>query len=114
MRGILLGLALLCLAQAARADVFRPAYLELREVDGETYDVLWRIPAQAENVRLGIAVRLPADSRALGERRGTYHAGAYTERWRVRRAGGLVGQTIHIDGLAGLSADVIARVERPD
>ncbi len=113
-RSVAIAFALLCLAPHALADVFRPGYLELREVDAETYDVLWRVPAQAENVRLGIAVRLPSDSETLGEPRGAYHAGAWTERWRTRRPAGLVGQKIHIDGLAGLSADVIARVERLD
>jgi hydrogenase/urease accessory protein HupE len=114
IRALSLCLALSCLAPAARADVFRPAYLELREVDAQTYDVLWRVPAQAENVRLGIAVRLPDGCETLGEPRGAYHAGAWTERWRARRPGGLVGQTIRIDGLAGLANDVIARVERAD
>ena len=113
-RGLALALLLALLAASAHADVFRPAYLELREVDRDTYDVLWRVPAQDESLRLGIHVRFPPGVETLGEPRGAYFSGAYTERWRVRRAGGLVGQTIRIDGLSGSIADVLARVERAD
>ncbi len=116
MTGGRLALALLLalLGATAHADVFRPAYLELREVDRDTYDVLWRVPAQDESLRLGIHVRFPPDVETLSEPRGAYFSGAYTERWRVRRASGLVGQTIRIDGLSGSIADVLARVERAD
>ena len=40
--------------------------------------------------------------------------GAYVERWQVSRAGGLAGQTVAIDGIAGGVTDVIVRVERQD
>jgi hypothetical protein len=29
----------------AEADEFRPAYLQLRQLDATTYDVLWKVPA---------------------------------------------------------------------
>ena len=117
MRRILLCVIALCLAlgvAAARADEFRPAYLELRQLDAETYDVFWKVPAQGENLRLGLYVTFPAGSVKLTEPRGAFHAGAYSERWRVRRAGGLIGQTLRIDGLASGVTDVLVRVERAD
>ena len=49
---------MLCLRAFAHADVFRPAYLELREADRsrrrQRYDVLWKVPAQGD-ARLGRA-----------------------------------------------------------
>ena len=42
------------------AHEVRPAYLELRQTGPETYDVLWKVPGQGENLRLGIYVELPA------------------------------------------------------
>jgi hydrogenase/urease accessory protein HupE len=39
---------------------------------------------------------------------------AHIERRRIRQPGGLEGQTIAIDGLAGSGAEVLARIERAD
>ena len=117
MRRLLWGIIGLCFFLcpfAATADDFRPGYLELRQQDTETYDVFWKVPAQGENLRLGIYVVFPKDSINLSEPRGTFHAGAYSERWRLKRPGGLVGQTIRIDGLPSSITDVLVRVERAD
>lgn len=117
MRRILRSLAALCLllaSLAAGADDLRPGYLELRQVDAETYDVFWKVPARGEDLRLGLYLVLPEDSIKLSEPRGAFHAGAYSERWRVKRPGGLLGQTVRIDGLSSMVTDVLVRVERSD
>jgi hydrogenase/urease accessory protein HupE len=116
-RRILPGVVALCLllgAFAARADEFRPGYLELRQLDAETYDVFWKVPARGEDMRFGLYVRLPQDSVKLTEPRGAFYAGAYSERWRVQRPGGLIGQALRIDGLSSSVTDVLVRVERSD
>ena len=59
-------------------------------------------------------VRLPAGTQSLTEPQGMYVGGAYVERWRISRDGGLVGQEIRIDGLISGVSDVIVRVERMD
>lgn len=117
MHHIFRSLAALCLLLAslgAGADDLRPGYLELRQVDAETYDVFWKVPARGEDLRLGLYVVLPEDSIKLSEPRGAFHAGTYSERWRVKRPGGLVGQTVRIDGLSSMVTDVLVRVERSD
>ena len=38
-------LALPWLALPVQADVFKPAYLQLRQIDAERYEVLWKVPA---------------------------------------------------------------------
>src|SRR5689334_3333531 len=40
------------------AHEVRPAYLELRQTGPETYDVLWKVPGQGENLRFGLHVEL--------------------------------------------------------
>ena len=112
LRPAILALALLG-ALPAVADVFRPAYLELREAGPDRYDVFWKVPAAGE-LRLAVAVRFPNDVREIGRAPGQFIGGAYVERWQVERAGGLVGQTIAIEGAATGVSDVIARVERAD
>ena len=103
-----------CVASApsATAHEVRPAYLELRQIAPDTYDVLWKVPARGDDRRLGIYVRFPSDAKELSAPRGFFGGNAYIERWRIQRAGGLDGQSIHIDGLAATKIDVLARVER--
>ena len=110
----IIGLCVLLGAAAATADEFRPGYLELRQQDAETWDVFWKVPAQGGQRRPGIDVVFPADTVNLSEPRGAFHAGAYSERWRLRRPGGLIGQTVRIDGFPSDVTDVLVRVQRSD
>ena len=96
------------------AHEVRPAYLELRETAPETYDILWKVPARGGNERLGIYVGLPSDTRQITEPHGNAAGSAWIERWRIQRAGGLAGQTLHIDGLEATGSDVLVRVEHSD
>jgi hydrogenase/urease accessory protein HupE len=104
-------LALSLSAPLAHADVFRPAYLELREVGGGRYEVLWKVPADR---RFAGRVRFPEGTVQTSVRRGVAAGGAHVERWTIERPGGLVGQTLRIEGLEGGATDVLARVERAD
>jgi hydrogenase/urease accessory protein HupE len=107
----LVACGLLCLPGPVSADVFRPAYLELRQVDRDTYDVMWKVPAIDSATRLGIDVRFPVDVVAVTQPRGTFVPGALIERWAVRRDQGLAGAEVTIDGLPASVTDVLARVE---
>ena len=98
----------------ASADIFRPAYLELRELDAERYDVLLKVPAQGNDVRLAIDVRFPEGTVEIEPRRGQYLDGAHVSRWRIERDDGLVGTTVEIVGRAAGVTDVLARLERLD
>src|SRR5262245_12578536 len=80
-------------ASIAHADVFRPAYLELRESGPDRYDVLWNVPAMGDR-RLAGHVVFPADVTELAPPQGALLDDAYSERWQVRRPGGLNGQLI--------------------
>ena len=94
------------------AHEVRPAYLELRQTGAETYDILWKVPGQGEDLRLGLYVQLPESCSNLTQPRGAFAANAYTERWSVQCAGGLSGGTIRIAGLSATMTDVLVRIER--
>ncbi len=100
-------------AVGALADVFRPAYLELREAGAGVYDVLWKVPAQGE-MRLAVSLRFPEGTVQLSQPRGLFADNAWIERWQVARPGGLAGQAVAIEGIAAGVTDVIVRVERQD
>lgn len=105
---------LFLLSGPVQADVFQPAYLELRELGGDEYAVLWKVPARADSRRLAVHVRLPEGAEELTRPAPFIANGAWVERWNVRFEGGLVGQRIVIEGNAAGVSDIIARVERLD
>src|SRR6478672_6381539 len=102
-----------CCSSVSAHEV-RPAYLELRQTSAETYDAFWKVPGQGENLRLGIYVEFPADTTNVSAPRASMANNAFTERWTVKRPGGLSGGTIHIAGLTATTTDVLVRLERLD
>jgi hydrogenase/urease accessory protein HupE len=112
--GLGLCLALLLLISTAHADVFRPAYLQLKQTDTENYDVLWKVPALDASTNLKVAVVFPAGTEELSARKSIYAAGASVQRWTIRVAGGLEGRAIRFDNLQNTGIDVLVRVERLD
>jgi hydrogenase/urease accessory protein HupE len=99
---------------SAFAHEVRPAYLELHQTAPDTYNVLWKVPGQGENLRFGLYVEFPATCTNVTAPRATMVNNAYTERWTVKCAGGLSGGTIHIAGLSATTTDVLVRLERLD
>ena len=72
MRRRLVALALYAASTGvASAHELLPAYLELRQTGSETYDVLFKVPAGAESLRLAL---YPELARNLRESRGRRRA----------------------------------------
>jgi hydrogenase/urease accessory protein HupE len=109
-----LATGLLLLSLSAFADVFRPAYLEVRELGGDEYAVLWKVPALGGDQRLAIYVRLPDGADVLDGPRVVATGDSWVERSKIRYEGGLAGKTFRIEGRAAGVTDVIARMERLD
>ena len=108
---LLIGTALHAIAWAHEV---RPAYLELKQTDAETFDVRWKVPAIGESLRLGLYVTYPESCELLAEPTGMFVGDAYLERLQIREPNGLVGSTIIIDGLKTTMTDVLVRIERLD
>src|SRR5205809_1882976 len=105
---------LFALSSPVSAHELRPAYLELRQTGTETYDVLWKVPARGDNMRLGIYVEFPPGTSEVTLPEISFANDASTERWTIRRAGGLTGGEINISGLVATMTDVLVRVENLD
>jgi len=115
MKRLLTVLAVLALfAPGVSAHEVRPAYLELRQSGGETWNVLWKVPGLGENLRLGLYVELPETCSNLTEPRASMVNSAFSQRWKVECPGGLAGGTIHIAGLRSTMTDVLVRLESLD
>lgn len=96
------------------AHEVRPAYLELKQTGSDTFDVLWKVPAMGDNLRLGLYVRFPESCELVKEPTGVFSNNAYIERSSVREPDALVGASITIDGLKTTLTDVLVRIERLD
>jgi hydrogenase/urease accessory protein HupE len=99
------------LAQPAVSDELRPGYVEMRETSPGTYNLLFKIPARGEDLRLAIYVKLPEGTQDVSPPRASFSDGTYVERRSIRRDGGLAGQAVSIEGLSATSTDVLVRVE---
>jgi hypothetical protein len=113
-RALLIAAVLMTWLSGAFAHEMRPAYLELHQTGAETYDVLWKVPGRGENLRLGLYVEFPEGTTTITPPRATIANNAFTERWTVKRPGGLPGGTIHIASLSATMTDVLVRLERLD
>ena len=98
----------------ASADEFRPAYLQLRQTDAETYEVLWKVPAIDESRILKVRPEFPPGTIIVGRQRTSYANGVAVQRSRIRLAGGLEGNAIVFAGLPEARMDVLARLTRSD
>jgi hypothetical protein len=98
----------------ARADEFKPGYLQLTQLDHETYDVLWKIPAIDESTTLKVKPQFPYGTETLTPVRSTFSRGVTVQRWRIRVPDGLDGKAILFLQLLETRIDVLARLVRLD
>src|SRR4029453_16748778 len=98
----------------ARADEFKPGYLQLTQLDRETYDVLWKVPAIDESTTLKAKPHFPDGTEVLTEVRSSFSRGVTVQRWRIRVPHGLDGQAVIFSQLSETRIDVLARLVRLD
>lgn len=113
-RTFLILVTLLAVVPGVFAHEVRPAYLEMRQTGPDTYNAMWKVPGQGENLRFGLYVELPGGCANVTEPRGSMVSEAYSERWTVNCTGGMTGGTVHIAGLSQTMTDVLVRLERLD
>jgi hydrogenase/urease accessory protein HupE len=105
---------LLAVVVPARADEFKPGYLQLTQLDHDTYDVLWKVPAIDESTTLKVRPQFPAGTEALTAVRSTFSRGITVQRWRIRIPQGLDRKAIFFSQLSETRIDVLARLVRLD
>lgn len=101
-------------AEPVRADIFRPAYLEITQTGTESYAVTWRVPAQRGRRRVAADVIWPASVEVLSEPASILIDSAWEQRSQIRAAGGLEDVDIAFTGILGSATDVIVRIQRLD
>ncbi len=106
-------LFLLSASLQVSADALRPAYLEIRELAAEHYELMWKVPTKGDRT-LRINPQLPDNCRAAMSAESSWSIGARLERQQLQCSGGLVGQQIEIGGLERLQNEVLVRLKLAD
>ena len=106
--------ALVWLPMPGNAHEMRPCYLEIRETAVDTYEVLWKVPAQGDARRMALYLRFDDDVSSVTEPVAAFAGNTHIQRMKIKRDGGLTGSTVTIDGLAATFTDVLMRLERID
>ena len=76
----LLAVLTVLLPQLAFSHELRPGYLEIRQTSPDAYNLLFKIPARGEDLRLAIYVKLPEGAQDVTPPRASFGEGAYVER----------------------------------
>ena len=114
LRGLVLLLVAMIVPVPALAHEARPAYLELKEIAPNQFEVLWRTPVLA-GMRLPVALRMPDGLRNVQEPTVQELADSLLERRSVDAGpAGLAGNRIDFPGLQITITDVLVRVELLD
>ncbi len=111
---VLIVASLLLSATSALAHDSRPAYLELVETDGGTFELIWKLPLIGGRVPT-IELSLPPDCRDVVPRVSSNLGNSILER-RLIDCGeaGLIGKQIRFSGLEQTSDGVLVRIVSSD
>lgn len=113
VRTIVFFLFACCLVTNANADESRPAHLQLKLTESDSVTMVFKVPALGDR-RLSLYPKMPDNCTTVSPPTAQIIDNAYTERATFRCTGGLVGETVTIEGLSGTLTDVLARVTRSD
>ena len=76
LRFLFVVLTVLLLPQLGFSDELRPGYLEMRQTSPDAYNLLFKIPARGDDLRLAIDVKLPEGTQDVGLPRASFSDGA--------------------------------------
>ncbi len=109
-------LALAWVGSVAAHEV-RPGYIDIVETADDQYDIKWKQPVRDSQDRvagLGLRPVFPVNCAAIGEHDVVRRPGALVERFRLRCAGGLIGQPLGVEGLQRTITDVFVHIKMRD
>ncbi len=95
---------------SARAHALDPVFLELGHMGGETWRVLWRVPAVNDRP-MAVGLELPDSCSPTEPSDLVYDGRAYVAQWLISCPGGLEGETVSIPGLELTQTDALVRYE---
>lgn len=102
------------LGASVSAHELRPSYLQIKELDASTYDVLWKVPARGDGMRLALDPEFDGNVSVVGEPVDAFIDNKHIRRWKIESPEGIAGTTVTIAGLNKTFTDALVRVEYAD
>jgi len=102
----------LCLSPVSAHEV-RPGYIEITETSRDVFDINWKQPVRdgrREVAGLGLRPVFPANCQRAGESTMRRSPGALVENFTLTCEGGLLGQSIGVQGLRKTITDVFVQL----
>lgn len=99
---------------AARADEFRPAYLQLVETAPDRIAMTWRVPALDDATSLSLRPVLPSGATDVAPPCTLFLGGAQVTQRTLAVPGGLIGKPVRFEGGAAGRSDILVRYQRLD
>ncbi len=92
------------------ADEIRPAFLQIKALGNDTYDVLWRVPIRKNLDLSSLHVEFDSDVKSVKKADGVNIAKMHIENWQIYKKGSLANSTLKIQGLSAVNLEVILRI----
>ncbi|MGD9659805.1 MAG: HupE/UreJ family protein [Porticoccaceae bacterium] len=106
-------LSTLSLSGFSQGHALEPGYLQIDQLDGDLYSVVWKKPAVG-NKPMAIHARLPAQCQQDPLNPPSWDGRAYLSRWLSVCSGGVEGGAVEIHGLEDTATDVLVRLDLAD
>lgn len=98
----------------AAAHEVRPGYIEITEGAPDSFDIVWKQPVRSAGANavagLGLRPVFPENCARLGDSRMRRIPGALVEKFSLKCDGGLLGQSIGVEGLQRTITDVLVQL----
>jgi len=109
MRALWFGILMIC-GLSLQAHEVRPGYLQLKQIDQQTYEMFWKVPSIGDAAPK-LRVVLPGNPEITQIGRPQFSGTFIVFNYHVKFKGPLSGQTLFIEGLKKTLIDVLVRIE---
>jgi len=92
------------------ADEIRPCYLQIKTIDKNNYDIVFKIPAKHKKLVNSLHVEFDANIENKSEVKAVLVDGSYIKHYKLKTKDTLENTSVHIKGLSASSSEVLLRV----
>jgi hydrogenase/urease accessory protein HupE len=92
------------------ADEIRPCYLQIKAIDKNNYDVLFKIPAKHKKLVNTLKLEFDKSVSGIDDKEANLVDGSYIKSWQIVAKDGLADTSLHVAGLSASASEVLLRV----
>jgi hydrogenase/urease accessory protein HupE len=101
---------LLFLTISLFADEIKPAFLQIKALGNNSYDVIWKVPVKRDNKPRDISVKFDKSVQNIQKTKSVKISRSYIQNWRIYKKGSLAGSQLQIVGLSSTNTEVLVRI----